>query len=280
MKPETEIITCQGASARIFRDGPLYKDKKSLTIGEVNFKDALSGKTLLKQICVLAQEEDYSAVIGPMNGDTWHSYRLISKTDESNSFLLEPTSQIHDLKAFKEAGFSVISTYTSSRAVLKETLSDVVVSMPGISISPLEGETNSDLINTIFDFSQQSFANNAFYKPITREAFHALYEPLMGAIDRRFVLIAKTTNGQGVGFLFGIPDMLDQSQKTIILKTYASAQRGVGHFMVDHFHRLSIDAGFESVIHALMHQDNVSLTRSGQHQATPFREYALLAKEL
>lgn len=276
----SEIISISGAAAKIYRGGLSHNGHPSLIIGEINFDNAVKGAKLLGQIELIALKEKNTYLIGPMNGDTWHSYRLVSKSDGSPPFLLEPTSQQHDLKAFEQAGFEVLSTYSSSRALLIDTLTDQPVRNSSLTIAPLEGDTAADLINTIFDFSVHSFAKNAFYKPIEREAFHALYMPLMDAIDRRFVLLAKEATGCGVGFLFGIPDLLDPTGKTIILKTYASQLRGVGHYMVDHFHRIAMQAGYETVIHALMHQDNVSRRRSRQHMAVPFREYALLIKEL
>lgn len=280
MTPQTEVITLGGSSARIYRAGPDYLGRQTLTIGEIDFQDARGGAALILHICNLAKSEGYAHVIGPMNGDTWHSYRLVSKSGDLAPFLMEPVSKPHDFAAFTGAGFEVISKYSSARGPLKNTLSDAPVTLPGVSVSPLEGDTNADLIDTIFNFSEKSFANNAFYKPIRRAQFHDLYAPLMGAIDRRFVLMAKDARGQGIGFLFGIPDLYDAGGKTIILKTYASVRRGVGHVLVDHFHRLAIDSGFETVIHALFHEDNISGTRSAQHNAAVFREYALLAKAL
>ena len=68
--------------------------------------------------------------------------------------------------------------------------------------------------------------------------------------------------------------------RTVILKTYASAQRGVGHLLADHFHRSARDAGFVDAIHALMHVDNISLNRSARHAGAIFRRYALLGLRL
>jgi len=60
-----------------------------------------------------------------------------------------------------------------------------------------------------------------------------------------------------------------------VLKTYAGVRRGVGHLLAHHFHETAKALGCTNVIHALMHADNVSLVRSGQHGAQVFRRYAL-----
>ena len=66
----------------------------------------------------------------------------------------------------------------------------------------------------------------------------------------------------------------------MILKTYASARRGVGHLLADTLHRRARALGYSDVIHALMHVDNISRERSSRHQAHTFRRYALLGRRL
>jgi hypothetical protein len=88
-------------------------------------------------------------------------------------------------------------------------------------------------------------ANNAFFKPLDQAGFLKLYEPVMPLVDPRFVLFARDEAGALVGFLFGMPNRLEgTAPKTVILKTYASRVRGVGHVLADHFHRTAREAGF------------------------------------
>ena len=57
-------------------------------------------------------------------------------------------------------------------------------------------------------------------------------------IDPRLVLFARDRDGTLVGFLFGLPNRLEgQHPQSVILKTYASVRRGVGHLLADTFHR-------------------------------------------
>jgi len=103
----------------------------------------------------------------------------------------------------------------------------------------------------------------------------------MPLVDPRFVLFARDAGGALVGFLFGMPNRLKgAAPKAVILKTYASRVRGVGHVLADHFHRAARDAGFIDAIHALMHVDNVSLERSKRYSGEVFRRYALLGRRL
>lgn len=229
----------------------------------------------------MLQSEGYAALLGPMDGDTWHAYRVVIESDGSAPFAMEPVSGSHDRAAFEASGFAPVSDYVSTRASLAEAIGPgAPVEVPGVTVTPWDGQGADLLIGGLFDMSGASFAGKAFFKPITKAAFLQLYQPVLPAIDPRLVLFARDQNGL-VGFLFGLPNRLEGKQpKTVILKTYASARPGVGHMLADTFHRAARDFGFADVIHALMHVDNISLERSKKHTGTIFRRYALMGRRL
>jgi hypothetical protein len=194
---------------------------------------------------------------------------------------LEPVSGPHDRAAFEMEGFAPVSSYVSTRAGLDDAIGqDAPVAVAGVTVVPWDGQGADRLIGGLFDMSAASFADKAFFKPISKEAFLALYQPMLPALDPRFVLFARDASGL-VGFLFGLPNLAEgQQPKSVILKTYASGQPGVGHLLADTFHRKARDLGFTQVIHALMHVDNISLDRSRRHAGEVFRRYALMARRL
>jgi hypothetical protein len=78
------------------------------------------------------------------------------------------------------------------------------------------------------------------------------------------------------GFLFAVPNLVEGPQtKTVILKTYASRVKGGGSMMANTFHARAKARGFEEVIHALMHESNLSATHSDRTGGKVFRRYAL-----
>jgi len=270
-----------GASCLLFRDAPAWEGRRTASVGRFRCDSAAAGQELLAQIAVELTAEGYQAVIGPMDGDTWHSYRLVTESDGSPPFLMEPTSGACDGEAFTAAGFTPLSHYVSTRTALDAAIGPAVVSVPGVSVSAWDGRDAAALVHQLYALSAGAFRNNAFFKPLDEAGFLRLYEPVMPLVDPRFVLFARTEAGALVGFLFGMPDRLEgAAPRTVILKTYASAQRGVGHLLADHFHRCARDAGFVDAIHALMHVDNISLNRSARHSGEIFRRYALLGLRL
>lgn len=279
---DIETITHDGAELTVFRDAPGWDGLKCAALGRATFDNVSAGTALIEAICSRLRQEGFGGVIGPMDGDTWHSYRVVTQSDGTAPFLMEPASGPHDLETFQASGFAPVSSYFSSRARLSDTVSEEAASVPGIVVEPWDGNNAEGLISQLFNLSGQSFADNHFFKEITLDAFLELYRPLLPLVDPQHVLFARTVDdGKLVGFLFGLPDALNRTErKTVILKTYASGIRGVGYLLADTFHRRAIDMGFDDVIHALIHSDNVSGKRSTQHNATVFRQYALMGRKL
>jgi hypothetical protein len=277
----SEKILFDGAAAIIYRLAPDWDGLKSMAIGTIELSSLEAGLSLLQHIEAIAKNEGFGALIGPMDGSTWHKYRLIWESDDSPSFMMEPTSGIHDLTAFEKAGFASISQYVSSIADLTDTFAAAPLQVPGISIENWDGQDGEMLIRHLFEISSQSFANNRFYTPISFDAFLGIYRPILPFIQKEHVLFARGGDGQIKGFLFGTPNFLDQSnQRSVILKTYASNIRGVGHMLADSYHRRALDMGFSRVIHALMHESNISKDRSEKHKSRIFRKYALMGKRI
>jgi hypothetical protein len=271
----------EGASCLIFKDAPSWEGRRTASVGRFRCDSATAGRDLLARVAADLATEGFEALIGPMDGDTWHSYRLITETDGSPPFLMEPVSGAFDTEAFTTAGFAPLSSYVSTRTTLDAAIAPEVVSIAGVSVKPWDGSDAAGLVRQLYAMSAAAFRNNAFFKPLDEQGFLKLYEPVMPLVDPRFVLFARDEADALVGFLFGMPDRLEgATPRTVILKTYASAQRGVGHLLADHFHRTARETGFTHAIHALMHVDNISLERSARHSGAVFRRYALLGRRL
>lgn len=275
-----ESLTRDGASCRVYRDAPSW-DGRTAAIGNFRCDSAQAGEALLREAAAMLRHEGYAALLGPMDGDTWHSYRVVVESDGSAPFTMEPVSGAHDSAAFGASGFVPVSSYVSTRATLADAIGpDAPVTVDGVTVTPWDGQGADRLIGGLFDMSGTSFAEKAFFKPITRSAFLELYQPLLPAIDPRLVFFARDQNGL-IGFLFGLPNLAEGRQPgTAILKTYASVRPGVGHLLADTFHRAARDCGFTDVIYALMHLDNISLDRSRRHAGRVFRRYALMGRRL
>ena len=276
-----EMLSANGAALTIFFNGPNWQGVSSATIGNVSFKDQAAGTALLAQAIEKLRKAGHTRVLGPMAGDTWHSYRFVSQTDGSPPFLLEPANGNLEPEIFERAGFKPVAHYFSAKMALAKAGLSPPPPTDAFEIETWDGSDPESLFRQVFALSSSAFAGNAFYTPITETDFVAMYMPVVPVIKRELIFFARRPDGSLAGYLFAIPNFAEGPQtKTIILKTYASAERGAGRHLVHACHAAAHKMGFETVIHALIHDDNVSAERSRTEGGEIFRRYRLLGLRL
>lgn len=267
----TQTRDMPGAKASLFTDGPDWDGRASTTIGKFRSDSPEAGAALLRSI----QAEGHAALLGPMEGDTWHSYRLVTESDGSPHFLMEPTSGPHDQGAFEEAGFTPIAAYFSARAPL--VAEEAPPRPDDLRLETWDGQDPEAHFAEVHALSSQAFAGNLFYKPLPLDAFLQMYMPFAPMLRPELIFLARAPDGALLGYLFGIPNYAEgPASKTAILKTYASLRPGIGHIMAQAFHAAALELGFDTAIHALIQDANRSAERSARHGGTIFRRYALM----
>jgi len=148
----------------------------------------------------------------------------------------------------------------------------------GIYIREFRNEQAEEELQKIWALSLEAFAGNFLYTPIERADFMALYTPVLDKLIPDFVLMAETAEGKLKGFLFAIPNYAQGSKPDqLIVKTYASLERGIGGALVDRIHKKAEQSGFKTVIHALMYNGNVSKKHSDKFSQV-FRRYTLYGR--
>lgn len=270
-----EPITTSGARLSIWREAPSLNGARTATLGAFACETPEAGARLIREAMAQLRAEGFGAVLGPMDGSTWAKHRLVVDSDGRPPFLMEPANPDHYVAAFEQSGLGVVSRYVSA-----ERPADLPASSsppaPGIRLRHFDPSKAEAELTRIHALSLESFASNHFYVPIPLEAFLDGYRPVLKAIDPDLVLIAENEAGDLAGFLFALPNLAEgPSPKSVILKTYASRAKGAGSTMANAFHAMARKKGFARVIHALMHETNLSATHSGNTGGKVFRRYAL-----
>ncbi|MEM6627613.1 MAG: hypothetical protein AAF719_13005 [Pseudomonadota bacterium] len=280
MSETADIWTFDDAQVSVWRNAPELWGRKTAAVGGFCCETAEAGSAALIETTLRLREEGFDAVLGPMDGDTWGAHRLVVESDGRPPFLMEPRNPDHYPDAFNRAEFEIVGRYISADRPAASPLSETPPA-PGVKLRNLDLNAFETELTRIFDLSLETFAQNAFYKPIERDAFLASYAPVKGFVDPDLVFLAEDEEGRLKGFLFGIPNFAEGPEtKTAILKTYASAAKGVGSMLANAFHERVRDKGFTNVIHALMHADNLSASHSANTGGGVFRRYALWGKML
>jgi GNAT superfamily N-acetyltransferase len=269
-----------------------YQGYSTGYIGNCFNKNTESTSVLIQNACQQLRDQGCSFAIAPIDGNTWHNYRLVTEWGNYPPFFLEPNTPASLYQAFLEQDFFPIAHYYSALCTdlqisdrrlipVKKRLND-----RGITIRSLNREQLETELEKIYQIAIAAFRNNFLYQPISKPEFIALYRPILPYIQPELILIAEDQN-QAIGFLFALPDALEEKRggaiETVILKTVAVLPgrnyAGLGSILVEKCHAIASQLGYTKIIHALMNQGNPSSNIS-QYYAKPIRHYALFGKKL
>jgi len=270
-----QVLKGADAELTIFRDAPSLDGVKTAALGGFACDAPEAGAALIREAMALLKAEGFEAVLGPMDGSTWAKHRFVVGSDGRAPFLMEPSNPPHYVDAFEQAGLGIVSRYLS--AVRPADAPESTSAAPaGVSLRDFDPARAEEELTRIHKLSLEAFASNHFYQPIELEAFLASYRPVLKAIDPDLVLLAEDQAGALKGFLFALPNLAEGAKpRSVILKTYASRVKGGGSMLANAFHARVRKRGFADVIHALMHESNLSATHSGNTGGKIFRRYAL-----
>jgi GNAT superfamily N-acetyltransferase len=274
-----------------WRDTPDLDGARIGAIGNFSAADAETAGLLLNGAMTYLRERGCELAVGPMNGNTWREYRFMVESNGRGPFLLEPRNPVEFPGWWENAGFSVLSHYSSSVIPLdgSGTISSALrtrMERSGVKIRELDPARYDEELKKIYQVSLKSFANNFLYTPLEEEAFLDVYRKVRERVDPDFVRIAERDE-VACGFVFGIPDLeaLARGEKpAVIVKTLAvdpdARCAGLGSLLVDELHRIGWEKGYTEAIHALQHETNTSLKITDRHHGEVFRRYALFSKLL
>ena len=275
-----------------WRQTPAYQDHKVGYVGHYAVSDPAAAPALFDAALDRLAAEQCTLAIGPVDGNTWERYRLITERGAEPPFFLEPDNPDEWPGQFTAAGFTPLAQYCSALN------SDLTADDPrgperarhiaelGITIEPLRAERFDDEMRRVYKLSLLSFRGNFLYTPIGEADFLAKYVPIRPYLRPELVLLAEQ-NGELVGFIFAIPNLLQaqagRPMDTAILKTMAvhpdHGGFGLGSLLMARCHQAARAAGFTRMIHALFHEANRSGRISG-HTARVIRRYTLFARPL
>jgi GNAT superfamily N-acetyltransferase len=270
---------------------PAYEQHRVGVIGHYAAAGDVGGRLLLAAAEERLRQEGCTIAIGPMNGNTWRSYRFVVERGEQPAFFLEPENPPEWPLQFERAGFLTLASYFSAlnsdltRPDPRLVAIENRISEAGVVIRSANADLRRELQN-IYAVSRISFRQNFLYTEIPETEFISMYEPLLPAVHPELVLMAESA-GQCIGYLFAIPDLALKTRgldvDAFIVKTVAVLAepriRGLGTLLVARAQQLGRQMGFRRCIHALMFEDNVSRNIS-RHYAAVMRKYKLFSKAL
>jgi GNAT superfamily N-acetyltransferase len=271
---------------------PPFEDHHLGLIGHYAARDATAAGSLLLRAIEQLAIHGCTLAAGPMDGNTWQRYRLLTERGSEPTFFLEPDNPDDWPDHWRAAGFTALADYYSA---LSTNLADEDPRIPelarrletaGAALRPLRLDEFDAELRRIHSLALASFAHNFLYTPISQDDFLTQYRVVRPFVQPELVIVAERQQ-QTIGFAFAVPDLCQaqrgQRVDTMILKTLAvhphAGGFGLGSVLTARCHEAARRLGYTRAIHALMHATNKSRRISG-HTARTIRRYTLFARPL
>jgi hypothetical protein len=237
---------------------------------------------LLHEAATWLRQQGATKVIGPIDGDTWHRYRVNAGPFDTPPFLLEPTNPPYYDDLWRAAGFEILERYSSKRIDDVSALANKLAPMReralarGYRIRTIDPAKLQEELALVWRLSLDIFRGNPFYSDIGLADFLALYTGIERILVPGLVLFIE--HGQDTaGFLFAYPD---SDPRTVDYKTIGVVpghRRGyVGWSMLQQAYTTALTLGRPMANHCLMREENASQSMDAG-EGTTFRHYYLYA---
>jgi hypothetical protein len=251
-------------------------------LGVIGFFEAANEpekvQALLREAAAWLRAQGATQVVGPMDGDTWHRYRVNAGPFDHPPFLLEPTNPPYYADLWSP--FEVIERYSSKRVDDITPLIDQLVPMHsralqrGYRLRSFDASRIEEELTLVWKLSLEIFKDNRFYFDIALDEFLKLYAGIEPLLVPELVLFAET-RGEPVGFLFAYPDTKSGVVNYKTIGVTPAHRRGyLGWAMLYRAYASALALGRPVANHCLMHESNASQSMDAGHAVT-FREYYL-----
>lgn len=238
---------------------------RSPSLGILGLFEALDGhpEAVAKLFREAAGWLDRETVVGPMDGDTWHRYRVNVGPFDEPPFLGEPYNPPYYEALWTANGFSVLERYSSKRVdpaavvVFLEDKRNTALAA-GYRLRSLDRGRFRDELRTIYELSRRIFDRNFLYSEISEDDFLRLYDGAERLIDPELVLFAHAPDGEPAGFLFAYPDRGGAVDFKTLGVLPGHRRSGVAAALFYEGHRRAAEKGFRIANHCLFKEGNPS----------------------
>lgn len=291
--PDASIVIGEGEArcALWWSRTPALRGERLGFIGQYDARHASAARQALDAACGRLRAAGCARAVGPVDGDTWHRYRLVTWRGREPPFFLEPDNPDDWPVHFEAAGFTALAEYFSAKcddiaAFRGDDALDARHRAAGFRIRDIDMSRLDEELQLLWTLASDAFSENFLYTPIPAAEFKRMYAAIIPHALPALVWFLER-DGEAAGFSFTVPDILQKARgvpvDTVIHKTMgirkAFRGQGLGGWLADTVFTRARALGFRQAIHALMHESNPS-RKLGRGQLRDIRRYTLFSRAL
>jgi hypothetical protein len=293
------------------------RDTDGTPVGAVGFLECLDDPALAAELLGaargwLAAEHGLRRVWGPVQFDLWHGYRLMTHGFDTEIFFGEPYNRPWYPALFTHAGFTLRKRWSSvevgDRAALealgaRSAAAHTRACAAGWRFAPI-GLRDSVQARELQLAIDNAYRGSLGFAPLSPGEFAGVLAGYAQALDPRFVLGARQSDGVLAGFALAYPDLARAVRAMgghdtpaarlrfwwharprrravffMIGVVAAQAGRGLGRALYHACLRELLAAGHGSVVFALLAEDSPGWWLLGAAKEPPRKQYALFSAE-
>ena len=256
----------RGVARVVARLSPTLTDDEGRPVGMLGFFEAMNNHGAVHSLFVAAvtwlRAHQAGLIVGPMDGDTWHRYRLNLGPFDMPPFPLEPYNPPFYAALWEAAGFAPLEEYHSK--CVKDPAAAAEALAPfqqralrqGGELRRLDRKRFTEELRLIYELSLRIFAGNFLYTAIPWPEFHQMYAPIELGLDADFIWFSRDATGHDVGLVFGYPG----EHGSVNVKTLGVVpeRRGTGlaAALMQRFYVMAVQKGYKCVNLCLIRQGN------------------------
>jgi len=232
-----------------------------------------------------ARELGYRELIGPLNYNTWMSYRwALNRFDVK--YFPDCENEAYHVDFIRRLGYSELYTYRSTHVRLDNALfamSEGVYRQKldeGFTFRFISNDEAFALANEIFDLCRDAFSGGILYSEISREEFENIYLSQLKAAD--IEMIAAFDGGELAGFSMGYVNPLDKrqyiSKTTAVRRKYQRQRLYLALLYLGYRHIIGL--GYDDVVYHYECEQRPTFHRFDGSIESNEKRYAVFKKEL
>lgn len=175
-------------------------------------RHSAAAQVVLEEAIQWLFDEGVDTILGPVDGDIWHGYRLNLGPREAPPCLLEPYNPDYYPVFWNDVGFDVRQSFLTKYGVNVGGAAEILEAPlneardAGYRFESFDPDRFDREIERIWRLTLGVLRGKELFTEISLSEFRDLYEGLNKIVDPELIWFARSPEGDDVAFVFAIPN--------------------------------------------------------------------------